>query len=146
LHRRGDGAGKPLKPYQTRQEARETPGDIISDAHHRRDPHSRWLAAFTTAPESIRSASPLDAQPEAPRQEVEEELRAVLQERCTPLYQLVAYQLGWVDEVGTPYCFTIDGQTLTDQTVTVRERDTAAQQRIAIDKVEAFLAEHLHSA
>ena len=36
---------------------------------------------------------------------------------------------------GTPYCFTIDGDTLKDQTVTVRDRDTASQERIAIDKV-----------
>jgi glycyl-tRNA synthetase len=48
-----------------------------------------------------------------------------------------------MDEVGTPYCFTIDGDTLKDQTVTVRDRDTAAQQRIAIDKVSAFLAERI---
>ena len=32
-----------------------------------------------------------------------------------------------MDEVGTPYCFTIDGDTLKDQTVTVRDRDTASQ-------------------
>jgi glycyl-tRNA synthetase len=44
-----------------------------------------------------------------------------------------------MDEVGTPYCFTIDGQTLEDQTVTVRERDTQAQERIAIDSVKQFL-------
>ena len=48
-----------------------------------------------------------------------------------------------MDEVGTPYCFTIDGETLTDQTVTVRDRDTEQQERIAIDKVSAFLAERV---
>jgi glycyl-tRNA synthetase len=48
-----------------------------------------------------------------------------------------------MDEIGTPYCFTIDGDTLKDQTVTVRDRDTASQQRIAIDKVAAFLAERI---
>jgi glycyl-tRNA synthetase len=31
------------------------------------------------------------------------------------------------DEIGTPYCFTIDAQTLEDQTVTVRDRDTMQQ-------------------
>jgi glycyl-tRNA synthetase len=36
------------------------------------------------------------------------------------------------DEAGTPYCFTIDGQTLQDQTVTIRERDTLVQRRIAL--------------
>jgi glycyl-tRNA synthetase len=48
-----------------------------------------------------------------------------------------------MDEIGTPFCFTIDGDTLTDQTVTVRDRDTLAQQRIHLDKVEAFLAAKL---
>ena len=48
-----------------------------------------------------------------------------------------------MDEVGTPYCFTVDSDTLQDQTVTVRHRDTASQERIGIDKVGAFLAEHV---
>jgi glycyl-tRNA synthetase len=48
-----------------------------------------------------------------------------------------------MDEAGCPYCFTIDGQTVTDQTVTVRDRDTGAQQRIALDAVAGYLAERL---
>ncbi len=36
------------------------------------------------------------------------------------------------DEIGTPYCFTIDGQTLQDQTVTIRDRDTLQQRRIPL--------------
>ncbi len=40
------------------------------------------------------------------------------------------------DEVGTPYCLTVDGQSLEDQTVTIRDRDTTDQERIKID--EAF--------
>jgi glycyl-tRNA synthetase len=47
------------------------------------------------------------------------------------------------DEIGTPYCFTIDGDTLTDGTVTVRERNTMAQERIHLDNVLAFLREKL---
>ncbi|MEM6812293.1 MAG: glycine--tRNA ligase [Pseudomonadota bacterium] len=47
------------------------------------------------------------------------------------------------DEIGTPYCFTIDGQTLEDQSVTVRERNTMAQERIALDKVLDYLNEKL---
>ena len=43
------------------------------------------------------------------------------------------------DEIGTPYCFTIDNQTLDDQTVTVRERNTMAQERIAMDQVLGYL-------
>jgi len=47
------------------------------------------------------------------------------------------------DEIGTPYCFTIDGDTLTDGTVTVRERNTMAQERIPLDNVLAYLREKL---
>lgn len=43
------------------------------------------------------------------------------------------------DEIGTPYCFTIDNDTLSDHTVTVRERNTMAQERIALDKVADYL-------
>lgn len=43
------------------------------------------------------------------------------------------------DEAGTPFCITVDFQTLEDKTVTVRDRDTAKQERIAIDKLLEFL-------
>jgi len=43
------------------------------------------------------------------------------------------------DEIGTPYCFTIDNDTITDQTVTLRDRNTMAQERIHMDKVADFL-------
>lgn len=39
------------------------------------------------------------------------------------------------DEIGTPYCITVDYQTLEDKTVTIRERDTMKQERISMDKV-----------
>ncbi len=47
------------------------------------------------------------------------------------------------DESGTPFCVTVDGQTLEDQTVTVRDRDTTEQSRIALIEVEAFVRERL---
>lgn len=43
------------------------------------------------------------------------------------------------DEVGTPFCITIDTQTIEDNTVTVRERDTMTQDRIAIDQLKNYL-------
>jgi glycyl-tRNA synthetase len=43
------------------------------------------------------------------------------------------------DEIGTPYCITVDSQTLEDQTVTVRDRDSMEQERIAIDAVRSYL-------
>src|SRR5207244_4003168 len=39
------------------------------------------------------------------------------------------------DEVGTPFCVTIDGETLQNQSVTIRERDSAQQRRVAIGEV-----------
>jgi glycyl-tRNA synthetase len=47
------------------------------------------------------------------------------------------------DEIGTPYCVTVDFDTLTDDAVTVRNRDTMAQERIAIDAVERYLLDRL---
>ncbi|MEV0031224.1 glycine--tRNA ligase [Nocardia sp. NPDC050793] len=47
------------------------------------------------------------------------------------------------DEIGTPFCITVDFDTLDDQAVTIRERDSMAQERIALDKVEGYLAQHL---
>jgi glycyl-tRNA synthetase len=47
------------------------------------------------------------------------------------------------DEIGTPYCFTIDDQTVSDQTVTVRHRNSMAQERIGLDHVRSFLAKGL---
>jgi len=43
------------------------------------------------------------------------------------------------DEIGTPYCVTIDFQTLEDNTVTVRDRDTAEQQRVGLEGLAASL-------
>ncbi|NNM88930.1 MAG: glycine--tRNA ligase [Phycisphaerae bacterium] len=48
-----------------------------------------------------------------------------------------------MDEAGTPYCFTIDTQTLSDQTLTVRFRDTLEQQRLHISQVRAFLSDKI---
>lgn len=57
--------------------------------------------------------------------------------------QSIGKRYARMDEAGTPFCFTIDGDTLEDQTVTVRYRDTQAQERIALDKVAAFLDEKI---
>jgi glycyl-tRNA synthetase len=47
------------------------------------------------------------------------------------------------DEIGTPYCLTVDFDTLTDAAVTVRDRDSMAQERVAMDKVHAYLQQRL---
>ena len=48
-----------------------------------------------------------------------------------------------MDEAGTPFCFTIDGDTPGTGTVTVRHRDTQQQERIALDQVRNFLKEKI---
>jgi glycyl-tRNA synthetase len=47
------------------------------------------------------------------------------------------------DEIGTPYCVTVDFDTLEDGAVTIRERDTMKQERIGLDQVRAYFAERL---
>lgn len=45
------------------------------------------------------------------------------------------------DAIGTPFCVTVDHQTLEDNTVTIRYRDTMAQERVAIDKLSAIISD-----
>jgi glycyl-tRNA synthetase len=47
------------------------------------------------------------------------------------------------DEIGTPACVTVDFETLEDRAVTVRDRDTMAQDRVSIDRLPAYLDERL---
>jgi glycyl-tRNA synthetase len=47
------------------------------------------------------------------------------------------------DEAGTPFCITVDGDTLADGTVTVRERDSSAQTRVGAAELKAMLAERI---
>ena len=47
------------------------------------------------------------------------------------------------DEIGTPYCVTVDFDSLQDQAVTVRERDAMTQERVSLDQVERYLTDRL---
>ncbi len=82
--------------------------------------------------------------------EVSERLHAALRRRFARLgliehdaKQSIGKRYARMDEAGCPFCFTIDGQTLQDQTVTVRDRDTAQQERIAIGRAVEYLEERL---
>jgi glycyl-tRNA synthetase len=57
--------------------------------------------------------------------------------------QSIGKRYARMDEAGTPFCITVDGQTLADQTVTVRARDTGAQERIGVDHVVGYVAERV---
>jgi glycyl-tRNA synthetase len=47
------------------------------------------------------------------------------------------------DEIGTPYCVTVDFETLEDEAVTVRDRDTMIQERVKIDELQKYFSENL---
>jgi glycyl-tRNA synthetase len=78
--------------------------------------------------------------------EVAEKLYLDLRRKFTCEYdpkQAIGKRYARMDEIGTPFCICVDGQTLQDQTVTVRHRDTMQQERIGLDKMDAFLTDHL---
>ncbi len=50
------------------------------------------------------------------------------------------------DEIGTPFCVTVDFETLEDDAVTVRERDTMAQERVPLEGITRYVAERLVGA
>jgi glycyl-tRNA synthetase len=47
------------------------------------------------------------------------------------------------DEIGTPFCVTVDFDTAEDQAVTIRERDSMTQERVALTEVQGYLAQRL---
>ncbi len=78
--------------------------------------------------------------------EIAEKLYLDLRQRFTCEYdpkQNIGKRYARMDEIGTPFCITIDTETLSNQSVTIRHRDTQQQERIAIDKVGAFVAEKI---
>jgi len=81
--------------------------------------------------------------------EVASKLHADLRTRYPIQYdakQSIGKRYARMDEAGTPFCFTIDSDTLQDQTVTVRHRDTLQQEKVAMDQVQGFLDEHVGGA
>nr|HPL01833.1 His/Gly/Thr/Pro-type tRNA ligase C-terminal domain-containing protein [bacterium] len=49
------------------------------------------------------------------------------------------------DEIGTPFCVTVDYDSLKDKTVTIRDRDTMKQERIKISEINNYLFEKINS-
>ena len=47
------------------------------------------------------------------------------------------------DAIGTPYCITVDNQTLEENTVTIRDRDNMRQERVAVDKLNKIIADKI---
>jgi glycyl-tRNA synthetase len=81
--------------------------------------------------------------------EIAEKLYLDLRQTFTCEYdakQAIGRRYARMDEIGTPFCVTIDGQTKEDGTVTIRQRDSMSQQRIGLDHVKAFVTEQLNGA
>jgi glycyl-tRNA synthetase len=87
---------------------------------------------------------PLSKKPELV--EVAERLAAELRSRWMvelDVTQSIGRRYRRQDEIGTPYCVTVDFDSLEDAAATVRDRDTMAQDRVSMDKIAAYLAERL---
>jgi glycyl-tRNA synthetase len=59
--------------------------------------------------------------------------------------QSIGKRYARMDEAGTPFCATIDGESLKDNAVTVRDRDTAQQERVSIDKLGEYVGHKLRA-
>ena len=81
--------------------------------------------------------------------EVAEKLHQELRGAAIPSFYDAAGSIGRryrrQDEAGTPWCVTVDGQTLEDGTVTIRDRDSLTQERVAMDRVRTWVLERLHT-
>jgi glycyl-tRNA synthetase len=79
--------------------------------------------------------------------EIAERIYADVRKRVGPAQydakQSIGKRYARMDEAGTPFCVTVDGQTVDEQTVTVRDRDTGNQVRIAMDQVVEYLKERV---
>jgi len=79
--------------------------------------------------------------------EIAEKLQADLRAAAIPAFYDVSGAIGRryrrQDEVGTPWCVTVDGQTVEDDTVTIRDRDSLEQVRVGVDQVVTWVSDRL---
>lgn len=78
--------------------------------------------------------------------EIAQDIYRALKQNMTAFYDekgAVGRRYRRQDEAGTPYCITVDGQTLVDQTVTVRDRDSLEQWRVKVDDVVADIQKRI---
>lgn len=81
--------------------------------------------------------------------EIAEKLFKTLQERWNVFYDdkgAIGRRYRRMDEAGTPFCITIDGDSTSKQTVTLRHRDSMSQETLALDQVESYLAAALQGS
>ena len=86
-----------------------------------------------------------DGLPEVAREITQQFFRAGVNARYDE-QQSIGKRYARHDEVGTPYCLTVDHQTLSDKTVTIRNRDTTKQDRIKIEEALQIVRERIGQA
>ena len=75
-----------------------------------------------------------------------DEIYAVLRKKFSTTYDVtgsIGKRYRRQDEIGTPYCLTVDFQTLEDGTVTVRDRDTMEQIRLSVPEAVRYIEEKI---
>lgn len=98
------------------------------------------LAPYTLAVfPLLRNNSELVAKAKVVYQDLRQSYRAIWDDRGN-----IGKRYFYQDEMGTPMCVTIDHQTLEDGTVTVRDRDTTKQERVASTKLDAYISAKLN--
>ena len=110
------------------------------------DPSERARALFVEAGRVLQHPRCLNCHPagERPTQGDDRHPHSPLVVRGSDDKGAVGRRYRRQDEAGTPYCVTIDGQTLQDDTVTIRDRDTTKQWRVAMRQVADELRTKLH--
>jgi glycyl-tRNA synthetase len=86
-----------------------------------------------------------DGMPEAARELVKEFLKSGINARYDE-QQSIGKRYARHDEVGTPFCITVDHQSVEDKTVTIRDRDSTKQERIKIEEAVKIVQDKLASA
>ena len=122
---------------------------FLIDAHHEEEVRGQPRTVLRLDPRlaPVKAAVlPLSKKPDLV--EATERAAALLRPRWdieVDVTQAIGRRYRRQDEIGTPYCVTVDFDTLDDQAVTVRERDTMAQDRIGLDSLAGYLADRLEA-
>lgn len=144
------GAGKRFRPFviETAVGVDRTVLVVLADAYHEEEVEgeARVVLRFHPRVAPIKAGIfPLtkkDGQPEF-AQNISKALRAA----AIPTFYDEAGSIGRryrrQDEAGTPFCITVDGQTLDDETVTIRDRDSLAQVRVAASQLRSWLQDRI---
>jgi len=144
------GAGKRFRPFvvETAVGVDRTVLVVLADAYHEEEVEGETRVVLRFHPRvapikaGIFPLTKKDGQPEF-AQNISKALRAA----SIPTFYDEAGSIGRryrrQDEAGTPFCITVDGQTLEDETVTIRDRDSLEQVRVAASQLRSWLQERI---